>query len=61
MRTDDLFAMPTHTEQIEPIYDQPITHFGASFYYIDGLLTVYFITENQEIKKQNRKSFMLVC
>ncbi len=43
------------TEQVEPIYDQPVTHFGAGFYLVDGLLWVYHQTNNTALKDNIHK------
>lgn len=41
-----------HGEQVERIYDQPILHFGAAFYYTEGLMTVYHHCRDAELKKR---------
>ncbi|MBN1540827.1 hypothetical protein JW992_01690 [candidate division KSB1 bacterium] len=41
-----------HGEQVERIYDQPILHFGAAFYYIEGVMTVYHHGQNTELKEK---------
>jgi hypothetical protein len=46
-----------HTELTEPVYNQPVTHFGAAFYYSDGILMVYNHTKNQALKEKFKKVY----